>query len=272
MKMIENCAALTIAGSDSGGGAGIQADWKAFAAMGAYGCSAITAITAQNSTGVASMHPLPLGIVRAQIDAVFSDFSISAVKTGMLPTVEIVSLVASLLKQRPEIPLVVDPVLRATTGADLQEGGVMAAMKDELFPLATLITPNADEASRLSGLPTDTADAIRAAARALLLTQCRWVLITGGDLPGKGAIDYLASADDSLEFSAPKVDTPHTHGSGCTLASSAAVQIALGEEVPNAVRNAKWFITEAINNPLRVGKGRGSVHALHQLLPWKPPK
>lgn len=270
MNEIQPIHILSIAGSDSGGGAGVQADWRTFAAMGLHGCTAITAITAQNSTAVWSIHPLPVEVVRAQIDAVFSDFSIKAVKTGMLPTVEIICLVASIMESRPDIPLVVDPVLSATTGSDLQEAGCLKAIRDKLLPLATLITPNASEASLLSGLTVEGADDFDGAARTLLDTGCAWVLITGGDLPGDRAWDQLASINETFAFSERKVDTPHTHGSGCTLASAAASRIALGEDIPTAVRNAKCFITEAIHHPIRAGKGRGPIHALHRLTPWQP--
>lgn len=262
---------LTVAGSDSGGGAGVQADLKAFAAMGVHGCSVITSVTAQNSTAVTSIHVVPPEEVAAQLDAVFADFTIAAVKTGLVPSPAVADVVAAAMERRPEIPLVVDPVLRATSGADLQRDGSARAMLQRLVPRAALITPNAAEAALLTGMPVEKPGDFPVAARALLERGCRWVLITGGDLPGDRAFDLLAGADESFEFSEPKVDTPHTHGSGCALASAVAARIALGEEIPTAVKHAKQFITEAIGHPTRAGKGHGPIDPLFRLAPWGPP-
>ncbi len=265
-------AVMSIAGSDSGGGAGIQADIKTFAALGVHGCSAITAITAQNSVTVDSIHPLPVAVVLEQIRALLSDFPIAAVKTGMLPTPGIVAAVAEELSRHREIPLVVDPVLRATAGEDLLSSGTIEAMKEKLFPLAALITPNRGEASLLSGSRAgEEAADIERMASSLLDTGCRWVLITGGDHPGDRAIDLLFGRDETFEFPAPKVDTIHTHGSGCAFASAITARIALGDDIPAAVRNGKCFITQVIENPIRAGKGRGPIHPLHRLAPWEPP-
>ncbi len=264
--------ALTVAGSDSGGGAGIQADLLTFSVMGLHGTSAITAVTAQNSLGVVSIHRVPPETVRDQIAAVFADFPVAAVKTGMLPTAGIVSVVAEEMRGHPGVPLVVDPVVRSTSGADLQERDAVRVMKDELFPLATVITPNGAEAALFSGTPVRAVSDFRAAAETLLDTGCRWLLVTGGDQGGDLSTDVLISRNECFEFPGKRVDTEHTHGSGCVFSAALAARLAQGDSVPDAVKRGKWFITEAIRNGMPLGAGRGAVRPAFGVTPPEAPE
>jgi hydroxymethylpyrimidine/phosphomethylpyrimidine kinase len=261
--------ALTIAGSDSSGGAGIQADLKTMSALGVYGASVITALTAQNTQGVTGVHAAPAGFVTQQIDAVLDDLTVGAVKTGMLANAPIVLAVWEALASRPALPVVVDPVMVATSGDRLLEPDAVAAYKQRLIPRAALITPNLLEAAALLDEPvaTDLASAERQ-ARALLRLGCGGVLVKGGHRAAAEATDVLALADGTLEhLSAPWVDTPNTHGTGCTLSSAIAALMASGEPLPAAVRGGKRYLSAALAaaRAQRIGKGHGPVDHLFDI-------
>ena len=253
--------ALTIAGSDSGGGAGIQADLKSFMAHKVHGMSAVTAITAQNTVGVQGVWPLPLEAVRAQIRSVFSDLPVDAIKTGMLATAELVLLTASELRAAPTTPLVVDPVMVATSGDRLLEADAVDAYKTMLFPMATIITPNIHEAGDLLGSSIrDTSDA-RDAARALGAFGAGAVLVKGGDLDdAESATDLLWDGNDIFELTLPKLQTTSTHGTGCTLAASIAAGLAQGKPLYDAVVDAKAYLHGALNAAFPLGKGHGPTN------------
>jgi hydroxymethylpyrimidine/phosphomethylpyrimidine kinase len=249
--------ALTVAGSDSGGGAGIQADLKTFAALGVYGTSAITAVTAQNTQGVRRVHPLPRALVAAQIAAVREDFDVAAVKIGMLASVEIAEAVfAALAGAR----VVYDPVLVASSGDALAGAGLLAAAR-RLFAAVDLLTPNLAEAARFLDAPEATSEAeMVAQGRALLALGPRAVLMKGGHLPGK-AVDFLLSGESVRRFSAPRIESLNLHGTGCVLSSAIAAQIALGRDLVDAVDRAKAFTRRAIESGrgLALGKGPGPL-------------
>ena len=250
--------ALTIAGSDSGGGAGIQADLKTFAAHGVHGTSAITAVTAQNSLTVAGAFALPAAFVVAQIDAVASDMPVAAAKTGMLANCEIVDAVARAVA-RLQIPhLVVDPVMVAKSGDALLEADAVDAYLRRLFPLATVITPNLAEAEALLGHPVRSLEQMRRAARELKEQGSRAVLLKGGHLEGD-PIDVFYDGSRLEDLSAPRIHTKNTHGTGCTYSAAIAARLALGAELLEAVRGAKEYVTEAIRGAYSVGKGHGPL-------------
>jgi hydroxymethylpyrimidine/phosphomethylpyrimidine kinase len=257
--------ALTIAGSDSSGGAGIQADLKTFSALGVYGASAITALTAQNTRGVRGIFEVPADFVVAQIDAVMSDLDVRAAKTGMLANGAIVSAVARALDACPAVPLVCDPVMVATSGDVLLAPDAVAAYKDQLIPRATLITPNLPEAARLlEALPAATLSEMEEQARALLKLGSSAVLLKGGHATGGVAIDILAWKGRLERLEAPRIETPHTHGTGCTLSAAVAALLARGAGLEEAVRGAKTFVWRALaaGAGLGVGRGRGPVDHL----------
>jgi hydroxymethylpyrimidine/phosphomethylpyrimidine kinase len=258
--------ALTIAGSDSSGGAGIQADLKTFAACGVYGASVITALTAQNTRGVSAVHLVPADFVTAQIDAVFGDLDVKAVKTGMLARSDIIEAVAAGLRRWAAPHLVVDPVMIATSGDELLAPDAVATLRTALLPLARVITPNLPEAARLLGeaVALDR-PAIERQGRALLALGCGAVLIKGGHGGGAESIDYLFEGDAVVALSAPRSSTPNTHGTGCTLASAIAAGLAQGLDLTAAVRRAKDYVTAAIaaSDRLAVGHGHGPVHHFH---------
>ncbi|MDH5669155.1 MAG: bifunctional hydroxymethylpyrimidine kinase/phosphomethylpyrimidine kinase [Nitrospira sp.] len=248
---------LTIAGSDSGGGAGIQGDIKAMSANGVFAMSVITAITAQNTEEVTDVFELPPATVAAQLDAVFDDFDITAVKTGMLGSAAIVDVVASMLKPQNITNLVVDPVMLSKSGHPLSKPDVIDALKTRLFPLALLITPNVHEAQQLSGIKiTSLADA-RRAAKVIHGFGCQQVLIKGGHLLAEQATDLLYDGRFFNVFKGEFIDTPHTHGTGCTLASAIAAHLARGKSVVDAIQAAKAYLTEAIRHGLAIGHGQG---------------
>jgi hydroxymethylpyrimidine/phosphomethylpyrimidine kinase len=249
---------LTVAGSDSGGGAGIQADLKTMLALGAHGMSVITAVTAQNSIGVHGYWELPPEAVDAQLDAVLSDIGVDAVKTGMLASPEVVSVTAKRLRD-VGVPVVVDPVCMSKHGDALLVDAAVTAIVDELLPLATVATPNLPEVARLTGLVVEDGAGQRNAAYALLGLGPKWVLVKGGHLPRGDAVDLLTDGETFMELSADRVDTLHTHGTGCTLASAIASYLALGEEVPDAVAAAKNYVTGAIAHGFPLGAGIGPV-------------
>jgi hydroxymethylpyrimidine/phosphomethylpyrimidine kinase len=248
---------LTVAGSDSGGGAGIQADLKTMLALGVHGMSVITAVTAQNSLGVQGYWELPVEAVEAQLASVLDDIGVDAVKTGMLASPDLVVATAKRLRD-VDAPLVVDPVCVSKHGDPLLVPEAVEAMKAELLPLATVVTPNLPEATRLTGLPVDDTAGQRRAAAALLELGPTWVLVKGGHLTGE-PVDLLTDGDVALELRAPRLDNRHTHGTGCTLGSAIAARLALGDDVPSAVRAAKSYVTGAIRGGFPLGAGIGPV-------------
>jgi hydroxymethylpyrimidine kinase/phosphomethylpyrimidine kinase len=257
--------ALTIAGSDSGGGAGIQADLKVFMALGCHGMSAVTALTAQNTTGVTGIHEVPAEFVIAQIDAVSSDIGVDAAKTGMLASAPIVSAVAKSVAANDIGPLVVDPVFVSKSRDRLLAEDAVAALKNELFPLAAVITPNLFEASALVGEDITTRNEMAAAARALHALGPRAVLVKGGHLEGDEAVDVLFDGDVVTEVSGPRFDTKDTHGTGCALSAAIAARLAHGDSIEDAVRAAKNFVSGAIEHGLRIGRGWGPVNPAWRL-------
>jgi len=254
--------ALTIAGSDSGGGAGIQADVKTFTMFGVYGMSAITALTAQNTCGVAGIHALPAPFVRQQIDVVAADIGIDAAKTGMLVNAEIISVVAQAVRAHHIAPLVVDPVMVAGSGARLLEDEARETLRRELLPLASLVTPNIAEAEALTGVKIAAVSDMHRAARALRALGARASLVTGGHLEGGEAIDVFDDGVTVRELAAPRAASSHTHGSGCQLSAAITACLARGQGLHDAVEEAKRFITVAIAHGLAIGKGTGPANPL----------
>ncbi|MGQ0809973.1 MAG: bifunctional hydroxymethylpyrimidine kinase/phosphomethylpyrimidine kinase [Nitrospiraceae bacterium] len=256
---------LTIAGSDSGGGAGIQADIKAMSANGVFAMSVITAITAQNTEEVSEVLVLPTSIIAAQIDAVFDDFDVSAVKTGMLSSADIISIVAKMLAPQNVANLVVDPVMISKSGFPLLQPAAIETLKKELIPMALIVTPNVHEAQQLSGISiTSLADA-RRAAKVIHQFGCRHVLIKGGHLLTERATDLLYDGRFFNIFKGEFIDTPHTHGTGCTFASAIAAQLARGKSVSDAVQTAKTYLTETIRHGLAIGHGKGPTNHFYFL-------
>jgi hydroxymethylpyrimidine/phosphomethylpyrimidine kinase len=255
--------ALTIAGSDSGGGAGIQADLKTFAALGVYGLSAITALTAQNTREVRGVLAVSPEFVGQQIDSVVEDMWPLATKTGMLGDAAIVEMVAAKVAQHGLAPLVVDPVLASTTGASLLSSDALSVLVRQLLPLATVVTPNLAEAEALTGRPVRTIDDMREAARRIQAMGPRSVVVTGGHLEdGADAIDVLLDGSAVVELRGPRLASPNTHGTGCTFASAIAAGLARGSSVATAVANAKAFVADAIQYGLPIGHGHGPVNQL----------
>jgi hydroxymethylpyrimidine kinase/phosphomethylpyrimidine kinase/thiamine-phosphate diphosphorylase len=248
---------LTVAGSDSSGGAGIQADLKAIAACGGYGASAITALTAQNTTGVRASAPVAAEMVRAQLEAVLEDLQVRAVKTGMLATAEVVCTVAAALAARGTAPLVCDPVMVAKSGDSLLDPHAVEALRARLLPLADLLTPNTHEAEVLTGMPVRTLEEAAAAGKALRALGAAAVLVKGGHLPGPRAEDLLVTGEGVRVFAAERLDARHTHGTGCTYGAAIATFLAHGHPLEEAVGRAKTFLTEAIRHGLAVGRGIG---------------
>jgi hydroxymethylpyrimidine/phosphomethylpyrimidine kinase len=248
---------LTVAGSDSGGGAGIQADLKTMLALGAHGMSVVTAVTAQNSQGVQGVWELPAEAVRAQFRSVVDDIGVQAVKTGMLASAEITRTVADLL-EGVGAPVVVDPVGISKHGDELLAAEALQTVRTRLLPTATVVTPNLDEVEWLTGVKVTDEDGMRDAARAVLDLGPKWVLIKGGHLPGP-AVDLLYDGSQEHWYRAPRHDNRHTHGTGCTLASAIAVHLATGLPVPDAVGSAKRYVTGAIAAGFPLGTGIGPV-------------
>ncbi len=255
---------LTIAGSDSGGGAGIQADLKTFAALGVYGMSAVTALTAQNTVGVQSVLEIAPAFVAEQIRSVASDIGVDAVKTGMLPSVEIVLRVARELAALKIGNLVVDPVMASTSGESLMRSGAVDALVRELLPLALVVAPNLREAGLLAGFEVKDLEGMEAAARAILAFGPRYVLVKGGHLPGK-PLDLLFDGVHFRRYSGERHDTPDAHGTGCTFSAAIAAGLAKGIVVEDAVGLAKEYTSGAIRQSLRLGKGCGPLHHFHAL-------
>jgi hydroxymethylpyrimidine/phosphomethylpyrimidine kinase len=259
--------ALTIAGSDSSGGAGIQADLKTFAALGVYGASVITALTAQNTSGVAGIHPVPADFVTAQIDAVFSDLAVKAVKIGMVAQLATVDAIVAGLKRWSPNHIVLDPVMVATSGDRLLAAEAVEALRTKLIPRASLVTPNLPEAAALLDEPVASSQAaIESQGRRLISMGCRAVLIKGGHGQGAESIDYLFSGNGIVALAAPRIATKNTHGTGCSLSSAIAAGLAKGEDLETAVRHAKVWISAAIAaaDRLDVGHGNGPIHHFHR--------
>jgi hydroxymethylpyrimidine/phosphomethylpyrimidine kinase len=259
--------ALTIAGSDSSGGAGIQADLKTFAAFGVYGASAITALTAQNTSGVSGIDQVPAEFVTAQIDAVFSDLAVGAVKIGMVAQPAVIDAIVAGLKRWSPNHVVLDPVMVATSGDRLLATEAVDALRTRLIPLASVITPNLPEAAALLDEPVATDEAaVEKQGQRLLAMGCRAVLIKGGHGEGPESIDYLIDSGGTIALAAPRVATKNTHGTGCSLSSAIAAGLAKGESMEAAVRNAKVWISAAIAAADRfsVGHGHGPIHHFHK--------
>jgi hydroxymethylpyrimidine kinase/phosphomethylpyrimidine kinase len=266
---------LSIAGSDPSGGAGIQADLKTFSALGCYGMAALTALTAQNTRGVTAVHVPPPEFLEAELAAVFADVRVDAVKIGMLATGDMVRVVARCLAAHPGIPVVLDPVLVATSGDSLGAPDVVDAIAELLLPLAAVVTPNLPETARLSGLPVpEDEDAMRAAAAALEARGARAVLVKGGHLGGRESVDLLTEGGEIHVFTAPRIATRSTHGTGCTLSSAIACYLAKGLALADAVGAAKSYLTAAIaeSGSLDVGEGHGPVHHFHAVWPSADPE
>ena len=258
--------ALTIAGSDSSGGAGIQADLKSFAALGVYGASVITALTAQNTRGVTGIHQVPADFVTAQIDAVFADLDVAAVKIGMVSQpATIDAIVAGLTRWSPK-HVVLDPVMVATSGDRLLAAEAVDALRTKLIPLASLITPNLPEAAALLDEAVASSEAaIESQGRRLLAMGARAVLIKGGHGHGPESTDYLIDGNGVVTLAAPRIDTRNTHGTGCSLSSAIAAGLAKGEKLETAVRQAKAWVSASIvaADRLSVGHGHGPIHHFH---------
>jgi len=258
--------ALTIAGSDSGAGAGVQADLKTFAAHGVYGTSAITAITAQNTTGVSAVLALDPNLVGAQIDAILADIVTHAVKTGMLANAGIIDLVARKIAEHRLKNIVVDPVMVATSGDLLLQKSAVAVLSSKLIPLATIVTPNIPEAEVLTGMKLRTAGEIREAAQRIIKMGAKTVVIKGGHLNGP-AMDLFFDGKIFTAHKTKRIRTLNTHGTGCTLSAAIAANLAKGQNVAKAVANAKRYITDALRHSYRIGSGHSPVHHFYRY--WK---
>jgi hydroxymethylpyrimidine/phosphomethylpyrimidine kinase len=257
--------ALTVAGSDSGGGAGIQADLKVFFALGCHGMSALTALTAQNTIGVTGVHEIPEGFISQQIEAVASDIGVDAAKTGMLASSQIVVAVAKSLAEHDITKVVVDPVFVSKHGNVLLADDAVDALRYDLFPLATVITPNLHEAGAIVGRDIETLDDMRWAAEELYSLGPRSVLVKGGHLGETEAIDVFFEGDAPVEIGGPRYETQDTHGTGCALSAAICAYLARGEGTEEAVRRAKDFVSGAIRRSLRLGAGFGPVNPGWQL-------
>ena len=266
MTVVNVPKAMTIAGSDSGGGAGIQADLKTFAALGVYGTVTLTAITAQNTVGVSGVHEIPTDMIVAQMDAVMGDIGADAVKTGMLSSQEIVEVVASQIQRHGIRSLVVDPVMVAKSGDSLLRDDAVDAVRTRLVPLSAVVTPNIPEAEALTGMTIESDDDVREAARRIVGMGARSVVVKGGHREGP-ATDVLYDGSSFREYSAPRIDTVNTHGTGCTFASAVAAGLAQGKSVEEAVGQAKEYVTEAIRASFPIGRGHGPLNHFYEL--WR---
>lgn len=259
---------LTIAGSDSGGGAGIQADLKTFAAMKVYGCSVITAVTAQNTVGVRGIHTVPAEFVFLQLDAVLEDIHIDAVKTGMLASANIIEAVGEKIRQHPITNVVVDPVLVATSGDFLTDEGLdrlVDAFKSILFPLATVVTPNVPEAEQLAGMKITTVEDMREAAMRIKSFGPAFIVVKGGHISADNAVDILFDGNKFYEYTESRIPTENTHGTGCTFASAVTAGLARGLTVYEAVAEGKRFVHCALKHSFKIGQGRGPTHHFGEL-------
>lgn len=252
--------ACTIAGSDSSGGAGIQADLKTFQELGVFGTSVITALTAQNTLGVHGIFPTTVEFVQAQLKAVLEDLEVKAIKTGMLFDAEIIAGVVSILKDQ-QIPLIVDPVMIAKGGASLLQQQAILAMKEQLLPLATVCTPNIPEAEVLTGRTIETAEDIELAGRDLLALGVKCVVMKGGHLQGEKAMDTVFISDaPTFVMETERYDTKHTHGTGCTFSAAITAEMAKGQTLKEAIIEAKKYVQLAISHPLNIGHGFGPTN------------
>lgn len=260
---------MTIAGSDSGGSAGLQADMRAFAMLGVHGCAALTAVTVQNTLGVRAFHQVPVDVVAGQISAVVSDIGIEAAKTGMLASSEIIRTVVATWRSEGldgVVPLVVDPVCASNVGEPLLHASALDDMRHELIPLATLVTPNLDEVRLLVGIDVVDDESQRDAARALHALGPRWALVKGGHLrTSQTSADLLFDGAEFHQFTAARVDTRHDHGAGDTLAAAITAALAHGYAVPEAVGFAKLWVTECIRAAYPLGRGYGPVNGMARL-------
>lgn len=259
------CRILTIAGSDSGGGAGIQADLKTITVLGGFGMSVITALTAQNTLGVAGVHDVPVEFVALQFDAVASDIGVDAAKTGMLASADIIRLVSSRIKQFAIDKLVVDPVMIAKGGAPLIRREAVDVMKESLIPLAFIVTPNIPEAEVITGMRINSVEDMKAAARDINRLGARNVVVKGGHLSGD-AVDVLYDGKGFIEFRTGRIETKNTHGTGCTFSAALATFLGRGMPVAECVKEAKLYITGAIEHALEIGGGHGPTNHLAPLL------
>lgn len=260
---------LIVAGSDSGGGAGIQADIKTVTALGGYAATAITALTAQDTTGVHGIHAVPTDFIALQMSLVLADIGADAIKTGMLgdaPTIEVVA--DTIRRHAAGVPLVLDPVMVAKGGASLLDGGATGALKELLLPLAFVVTPNLPEAEALTGRRISCPDDMEAAGRDLLAMGARAALVKGGHLPGAEVIDVLVMAGEVRRFSGPRIESRSTHGTGCTLASAIACSIAQGIALPDAVARARAYVARAIATAPGLGRGHGPLNHGHTVAPF----
>lgn len=252
---------LTIAGSDSGGGAGIQADLKTFQELDTYGLSVITAITAQNTVGVQAVHPVSLNILNDQLESVFSDIKVDAVKTGMLVSADYIQSISTYIRDYNVNNLVIDPVLGSTTGSELTKNEAIDELKNSLWPLATVVTPNLVEASRMLGWASiNTVSEMEKAVYQLHEWGAKSILLKGGHLPGGESVDLLYDGHILTHFPMKRIDQPHTHGTGCTLASAIAAGLAKGNSIHEAVSTAKDFVTCAIREGFSIGHGSGPLN------------
>ncbi|NMO89035.1 bifunctional hydroxymethylpyrimidine kinase/phosphomethylpyrimidine kinase [Actinomycetospora sp. TBRC 11914] len=280
--------ALTIAGSDSGGAAGLEADLRAMTACGVHGCVAVTAVTVQNSLGVSGVHLVPPDVVAAQVQAVVSDIGVGAAKTGMLATAEIIEAVAGVVDEvgigrgddqdtqrsgaGPSVPFLIDPVAASMYGEPLLADDAMEAFRTLLFPRAALVTPNLDEVRLLTGVTVTGADSARKAADALHDLGARWVLVKGGHLHGSPEVtDLLSDGERTWEFTGPRIDTPHVHGAGDALGSATCAGLARGLAVPDAVAYAERYIRRAVAAAYPLGQGTGPVSPLWAIAEWDEP-
>ena len=259
---------LIVAGSDSGGGAGVQADIKTVTALGGYAATAITALTAQDTTGVHGVLPVEPAFIQQQMRAVIDDIGLDCVKTGMLHSVEAIEAVAEILDGIGDVPVVVDPVMVAKGGAPLLQRDAVATLKARLLPLAAVLTPNVPEAEALTGLAITDLDSMRRAGRALLRAGCGAVYLKGGHLPGPRIEDLVVSAESARVLTGARVETAHTHGTGCTLASAVATGIAQGLDLARAAARAQAYVHEAIARAPGIGAGHGPVWHGHTVAPF----
>ena len=259
--------ALTIAGSDSGGGAGIQADLKTMHAHGVFGTSVVTAITAQNTVAVTQAYELPLDLIRAQLEAVFDDFDIAAIKTGMLSSSDIVATIADALSERQVEVLVVDPVMISKSGHKLLDDEAVETLRRRLLPMAMLVTPNLHEAELLAGISITSVDHMKEAAERIRQYGCRNVLVKGGHAEFDRATDVLFDGDGFELFEGEFVHTKNLHGTGCTYSAAITARLALGEPLAQAIGHAKTYISRAIAASLDIGKGHGPTHHFYFLTP-----
>ncbi len=254
--------ALTIAGSDPSGGAGLQGDLKTFTVHGVYGMAVPTALTVQNTRGVSGVHDVPPAFVAAQLDAVLDDIPVHAAKTGMLSVVPTIEAIAEVLERRGAPPLVVDPVMVATSGDALLEDAAVDTLVRRLFPLATIVTPNLPEAERLVGFAIRSVADMERAAKALSVRGARAVLVKGGHLDGDEIVDLLYFQGELHAFRDKRIDTPHTHGTGCALAAAIAANIALGKAMPEAVQRSREFVRRGLLLGVQLGKGISPLNHL----------